>query len=492
MSARVSKIADVLLTAATEPRLVEMLFNRCENVGRPVGSVISESTAMHTYKGPLDKVLAIASDQGTPPRVLERFARDPRVSVRAALLSNPSTPHSAIVSLVTYVMQRRERSEIAPLVGRLAPEEIASALRIIPVRDRKRLDADSTYGRFPSSEIVSRLLPADRDVVLDVVSLGYPGVNTVFAYEAYQGRATVTLSEVIEATDPALRGHVISKTAASGTILTCELAEILTRLDPKISDTRFAMVEQGALEILVHHPHPVLFAAALRLGVPNTELTDVIVNLDPPRLHQLLDPSNGVVPGRLTPDQEVALVERHLDLQTANPHQVPTGLSARLLALLSRPLPRTLALRFICGSTLDVVGAWVAGRFPEKPAHGEVLAVITELESARTGRHLDPVRRVLRRELASAVGTPWEDDVAELLDGELAEFNDSALAGFITARVMARIGHDTSAWDTMMGLAQDWDLGLAALLDATVALHPDAVPDPEAASEPEQQQLFDW
>lgn len=490
MTSRSAKIADTLLAAATEPHLVEMLFDRCENVGRRVGSVISESAAMKYYKGPLEKVIAIAADPGTSPGVLQKFAKDTRVSVRQALLSNPTTPHAAMLSLAPYVMERLDRAEFAPLVNRLTPSELVDALQLMSQRVRENTHYDRAFMTFPTDAVVAKLVPADHELLLKAVALGIPALNTVLALEAYNGNIPLTLTDVVHGTAERHRNKVIAKVAAEGRYLTCEFAELVSVLDPVVSVTSFTMIEEGALEILVRHRNPILFATAVRLGVPACELTNVFVAIDHQRLHQLLDVANGVVAGRLSVDQEAMLTERFVGMYKGTGSTAPAALCASLLRLLTRPLPRPLMAQFLGISPNDLTSLWLSGNFPEQPQPGEVFALFRRLDSDRIGVYRDPVWRPFVHQLSASIGKPWEDDVAALLDVELAKFDDVAIVAFSTARVTARIGTDKAAWDTLLGLAQDWDLGLAALLDATVALHPEAVPALEPVTEPEQQSLF--
>jgi hypothetical protein len=490
MTSRPAKIADTLLAAATEQHLVEMLFDRCENVGRQVGSVISESAAMKFYKGPLDKVIAIAADPGTSPRVLQRFAKDTRVSVRQAVLSNPSTPYATMLGLAPFVMERMDRHELQRLVFRLDAADLIDAMQSISLRARENTHFDAASSTFPTVEIAAKLVSGDRELLLKAIALGIPALNTTLALEAYNGNIPLTLTEVMNGTPGRHWNKVISRVATDGRFLTCEFAELVAQLDPIVSATSFTMVEEGALEILVRHHNATLFATAVRLGVPATELTGVIAAIDYRRLGQLLDAANGMVPGRLNTDQEIMLTERFVAMYSSSGSTAPAALCASLLQLLTRPLPRPLLRRFLGVSPIETTSLWLSGNHPEQPQRGEVLALIRQRDLERTGVYREPAWRPLVHQLVDSVGKAWEDDVAELLDVDLAKFDDVALAKFSTARIAARIGADPSAWDTLLGLAQDWDLGLAALLDATVALHPEAVPTPELVTEPEQQTLF--
>lgn len=464
-------IAQTLLTATTDPHLAEMLFEKSEHVSNRVGSLLSERAAMRAYKGPIAKVISIASDPGTSPKVLAKFIKDTRVSVRLALLSNPSTPYEAISSIISWLMERSERNEAEVLFTRLEAAEIVLALEAVPPSYRERASNESFWGWIPARLVAEKLTASDSATLLKVAAMGYPTVSAELALNAHLGKINSQLTDILEATNERHRAFSISYVCSKANLLTVELAKLaLQQPSARPGKPAFIMVEQGALEILVLHPNHDLFAAALRLGVSNLQIGTVIPGLDQSRMEEMLDPENGMVPGRLNAEQEVALVERYLTKREGRDSAQIDSLAVKILALLGNPLPRKLALRFITNVGYSVIPFWLSEKSIERPRSGEVLQVFKSMESTKRDNIW-----LFRVDLANGAGKAWEEDAAQLLDDRIASLADPVFADFTVARITARIGNHLQAWDTLIGLAQDWDQGLTSLLDATVAFCPDSV-----------------
>lgn len=489
MSTPNSRIANVLLGAAKDADLIRLLFDRADQVNRNVGSLISEATAMKHYKGSLAKVLSIARDAGTQASVLAKFTKDSRVSVRQAILENPNTPYDSIVSIIPWVMERRESAEVNLLLDRLNPDDVVRALELVPQNNRNAA-GDSRYWSWISAEVVLRKLEnADKELFLRAASLGFPAITGSLALVAHLREIGVSLTEVIAVTLPALQGPVVGHVTSAGSVLTNELAEFVVKLEPPVTGVKPTLIEEGSLEKLATVNRPDILAYALRGGLTGPALSKAILHADASRLNEIVDKDNAMIKGRLTAEQELEIVKRFLAIRAED---ILVSIDVvSLLKILSRPLPRDLAMKFIRFGSAELTAEWLTNSHAERPNRGEVLALFKEPHRAFASKYSIEPLVFFRQRLAASSNTDWEDDAAELLDhslGSLATSYDSVELAL--SRITKVIGTDAETWDTLLGLANDWGQGLAALISASTALtgyvHVPAVESTEIV----QQSLF--
>lgn len=489
MSTTTNRVAAALLRAGGDVGTSALLFERADlNYQTSLPHAVESKQARRLYKGNLYKVLVVANDARTAPEILAHFAKDTRVSVREALIVNPSLPHAALVALAPWALERQTMALSMKLVERLSAAEFIDAIATVSERDR----AQSYESRYPYSswfpaEEGSKLIHASgsRELILRSASLGYPVLNAHIGALLVDTADHVSLTEFMLAVPERQRAAVVAGISLFTSLLTVELAEHLRdSIDEmpghsRLKDQPFALAEAGSLELIALSTDPRLVRLALISGVNGNGLTEAIRSATAATLLELTDKGNGVAPGMFNPVQELALLTRFTEVGSGR-HRSTLD---QILSSLKERAPWPVLSTALRRGSRETTCLWVLGGYEANtPLPGQVIEIVDEPGAAfnqypdhSTHEDKSAVDRnyrigVIDQQLVANLAIA--DDSIILLDDRIVDrlWSDD-VARLVKPRLDALLRDNNDAWDTFLGLVNGWDDSFSQLMSSVCTLH---------------------
>lgn len=495
----IAHVASALLPFAHDQEIRDFLFRKAVEVDKAAfGPALSREVAMSYYRRDLYHVLAISANTGTDPQVLEKFAKDPRVSVRTALVRNPALPYSAVVSIASWGLDRRDDNVSNVALPRLSPDDFA-ALTAEAASNHKgmfrslRLDESSCH-------IIAGKLSGDPAACRTAVQLS----NRNLTYEVARlvhltGIPGLTLQEIVQL-DPKSAPSVVAALAKHHPMLTVDLASAMLELpvtSPVVYPVEpFALVETGSVEMLAagRTEHLVL---ALLNGADDALIRANIATMSMASLSAVVSAMRST--RTLSSQTEAALATRFVELggedsqrvhNQGHYHRITLSVSD-VLAVLSHPLPQVTLLKLIRAGSDASTRSWLsraAGEdFPNRLRPGMLSTLTSEPESAfakyvqssgSKGYGTNSWKQLPGSEIrshASAVASACTPEMAAEVIALFDEFIGENLAQSCMAKVVYPVMRETlgtgiEAWETALMLAAEWNGTFTDLLSAVCSL----------------------
>lgn len=472
------RVADAFWSSVADPEIADVFFEHAGWLNsNPTRTGPTDAVAARQYKGELTHTVAVARSVTTNPEILSKFAKDTRVSVRQALLENPSTPRATLVELSVWKFDRND-TDISACADRLELDELVEALRRLAGTEHGTRRVTSLD--FDATTMVERCVEQPT-MAVPLAAAGCISISARLAQAAHNGRLTgVTLSDVLsahpEATERALL-HIL----ADRRLLSKELAGTWRkwRDDPSnrtyrhfgFDPTPFTSVEDGAADLLVDGDIAQLHAAIVN-GADNDLLAGRFTSLRGEDLTHVVE----AVTGReLSPAAERALAERVLAL-------VDGGLGRfrvhHLLEALKHRLPDDTILGLVRGGGRSALHWWLENAAsPNGPRPG----LITELAARpkwRPGNGEQPINigdeDWANMLIGAAVTDPGlADEVIAVHDEHIGRHlaDRRVAAAMYPVLVRAFTGTEQrAAWETFLTLASDWSDSFTGLIGAVKGL----------------------
>ena len=507
MSTTTNRVAAALLRAGGDVGTAALLFERADlNYQTTLPHVVETKQARRLYKGNLYKVLVVANDVRSAPEVLAHFAKDTRVSVREALVLNPSLPHAALVALAPWALERKTMSLSMKLVERLSAEEFIDAISTVTERDRSQsYESRYPYASWFPGEEGAKLIHAsgDKSLILKTARLGYPVLNAHLGALLVDTTDHVSLTEFMAAVPERQRPAVIAGISVFTSLLTVELATHLNDLvgempgHARLKDQPFALAEAGSLEHLALSSDPRLVRLAIQSGVNGSGLTTAIQTASTSTLLELTEKANGVVPGMFSPAQELALLTRFTQVGSGR-HRSTLD---QILSVLKERAPWPILAAALRHGSRETTCLWVLGGYPSNtPLPGQVLDLIDEPGTAfnqypdhtthEDKATSDRIHRITVIEQQLIGNQSIADDSIALLDDRIVDrlWSDD-VARLVKPRLDRLFTTNTDAWDTFLGLVNGWDDTFSQLLSSVCTLH-DIDPDANEVVVVQDEELF--
>lgn len=501
-------IAGILLPHTRSSQVADLLFSRATvEHAISLSAPLSDAVAANHVKGQIGRSLTVSSSEHTSSTVLAKMSKDTRITVRRALLANPSTPYETVLALNHWAHAKEDKSSqgdecISTAILRLKAHDMVDVITKSGMRC-----FNGHYG-YPFDKIAAAVV-AERDAALvtSAYALGITELCNELAVAVYeQSSPVVTLTELVTASEDK-RTDALTSLVETQQMCSLELAELLSGNSKAVNSyrSRFVLVGDGADAALLRSPHASVRHLALLSGVRGELLDSTIAEAsDVTALNAVIL----TVGAQLSAKQEVAALKRYQQFFAAGA-SVPSRTLVMVLSACRRRVAKQQLLSLLRAGGHELTSAWVTGQFPANlPRPGELTALVEEPGSAFTApptRHhwnaapttteSTPEERV-RNLLVSTMNGALRGDCAD----EVASHLGSALlpnigtrpraARYVTSRFEAAFNDDMACWETVLSLAGDWTSSIDELVETTYAINgidPDELPEPAepvAAPEP--------
>ena len=460
---------------------------------------VPAAVARSLYKGALTKVLAIASDARTDADVLSRYTGDTRVSVRHALLHNPSLPYSCAVTLLGWAHSRLYLDMIRDSfavcyagsdTAGLRPADLVSCMRMMP---------STSIGYYPVAEAAAIISSeGTRDDVFTAWQMhNVVGLGGHLLHEAYRGAGvvsylelrdrTITLNTARNVPDAGERKKcdaVLHVMTHAGHIDATLAGDYLTAYAKRPGTHRFVFetVDDDALDIL------------LGSGVAEVTLQCLSLGLNSPALTRALQAPRRRLIERLlcTPETAANLCvnqQKELIRAAANDPTVCSIVAGAVAALPHRLDAEEFDL-LARGGSEDSFHRWIAGMFyTQQPEPGEILervGLFDDYQRVWRGQDVPPDHLALFRlrllgyaaALVDKFGVDsWQaDELLAAFDVELGPQqlrlpDHSPIWKLVAHEIERRVGARPEMLETLLGLSGDWEGGLDGLICAAGRIH---------------------
>lgn len=507
------KFAERILPHLTDSVAAGHLIGHGAHATSDLRAAVPAAVANRLYKGPLDTVAVIAKHPGTDSKVLARYAKDPRVAVRHALLSNPSLPYEQAMMLLRWAHERGDHEQIrsafaVTYAGASLPGPSATDL----LACLALLDDARGYPASAAARTVSERGTAD-DVRAAWQFVRHDGLRSRLLRHAYLGNSPLTYRELLHTPVAALTSRQEHAHWANVLVMAMSVDHVDDELAEDVATAAahlhaatmlrqerwsFKTVSEKGLDTLLACGEPTLIATCLSRGLVSDALNGVLRRPS----HRLIAALFGEERSPITEEQQRILVGSVFSANAADRqlHKVLYGYLKRL----PHPLSFEELELFFCALPSDAIGEWLGGNLEYQPPRpGEISRLgenlprylqqmsSNERESFATGRLLHCCEQLLRRRGL----TSWEAE--ELLVAFDAQFNPtkvgrshSVLWQLLTADIERRIGGRLDLLDTIVSLGDEWEEGFdslvraAGLMEGLQLERPTAV---EAAEDPNGQ-----
>jgi len=462
-----------------DQEIADLAFSHVNHFGRRVPQA-SPSAAVtgRYYKGSLTHVNSIAANPHVDAAVLRRFAKDTRVSVRQALLTNPSTPLDVIADLLVWAIGRHDRLPEQAL-ARLSLAAIATTLSRAAETERaellRRCDADF--------EAIAERCTTEPDQALALARAGVQGLTVALARVAHQRRlGSVSLTSLTE-TDPESCEAVLSALFNVRESLTVELASLWKawRDNPDnrtyrhfgFSTEAYASVEAGAANVLVAGDLAQLTVALIN-GADDDLLTERAVEASLDELTAMVD---AIKYRPVSARCEAAIATRLTWLRQASSPRLSVQ---RALESFRHPLPVEVLLNLLRTGSPETTVKWLHDiEHPCSPRKGMLAALYANPGRAlgsQPGDDTTSEHSPLRSTAISAAAERLElaDEVIEHYDRWIGEhLHVAAIAAVVYPTLKQTLSGPQSraAWETFLALAADWSDSFTQLVTTVVELN---------------------
>lgn len=508
MSLVSSSLASRLLPLASHGEVVDLLLESADlgylhqDVSTFKG-VWSAAAAGKYFKGPLDKVCAIARHPRTDPQVLERFTKDTRVSVRRALLSNPSTPYEAVISLGPWAIERQDDDAVPAVLSRATAQDVISLLEGMSPEVRGSLSRHRSS--WIPAPLVARKALETAETALKAAALSwFPLAESLVRRHQRMAAPPVTITDLVEAMPKEYHPEITVSLLRRCSVLTEEIALLaqatLQRdkhwLHQAEMGENVTLVEPQALPVLAT-TSPRLLEFALASGLEESDVVGLLPTCSFAQLEVLI--SSMSAQRGFSAEAERAIAERIIemggDLEILRETDRQFLLVGRFLANARHRLPEGLALDLLRRGSTPSTREWVSS--PAKrvnaPAPGQLLklardpgAATTSLRVSSYGWSTPRQYEAVTEEMGSWLNGlttlrsffTW-DRCPEHLRQEVVDLTDSMLVQSLTSGsnaplvmpiLEALFGSNRHQWETFLSLADGWTAGFRDLVEATASL----------------------
>lgn len=473
-----------LLPHTQDPAVAEWLFAGAA-ITDPVsvGAPLPGPSAAATYKGDLGRALSAARST-RDEAALTRLSRDPRLTVRRVVASNPHTPLDAQRFLLEWG-HTHDDSDVVARVSAYLPAQVSLAAlaahgpldghNYAPVV--KALRADLTAESYRQAWSIGAR-PLTGPVLCDVASGRVPGLDI----EELLGPDQAATAPARWRLEEALADAVAVLTHVSPTMagLLCErFSSSIGKAAAKHREKE-ASIDDDAAELLLASGEQELWALAAACSPSPAHIDRLIEGGDArPR---------DVLAREFCADRLSLNLAQQSALALVLPVPSNAALVARFFEHADPELPTPARLSLLRGGTRRATTVWLKGAGPTRPRPGEAHAVITEPVRAFCAEqhgynavrgqatHPAEVAQVVVSDAVAAFELPWGDEVLDAFGGELFAYVRShpSLAAVVVGRMTAAFGSRLELWDTALGLAPTWDGPLSQLLELALMSGPEA------------------
>jgi hypothetical protein len=282
-----SNIAKYFWSVNSHDELAELLFPRIHkgvSMAPNNNVAISSNSAKKWYKGSLEHVLYITQNTSTDPKILAKFAKDTRVSVRRNLMANPSTPDAVRMDLARWAFLKNDQIALDSACAVMNLEDLTSVLSEYANSYNNEYNrvAYITLKAWPLAE----RLATRPDLAMTAASCAHTQLNACLASLANSGSIKgVSVSAIIEAHPAHLgaRDVILKYVLDERELLSCDLSNSWIKHHPTDAGedfghrtTKFTSVEPGAADILVDG-NPAQFLSAIMAGADPEKIQKVLL-----------------------------------------------------------------------------------------------------------------------------------------------------------------------------------------------------------------------
>lgn len=464
-------VANAFWPIIEDQEVADVAFGHVTHFGfRSEKTATSASVAARYYKGELGHAQSIAANPHSDAAILRRFAKDTRVSVRQALLTNPSTPCDVVVDLLVWSIKRCDR----------LPEEVFAALSLADIAtafERASTEAQAETRRSDTNFVlIAERCVSEPHLAVPLARAGAQGLTVQLAHLAHTGQLNGVSLTMITDADPQSTEAILAKLLADRTSLTIEMAKLWLAWssNPETRSYRhfgyslelFTTVEAGAADVLIPGGQALLVAGMVNGGDDGLLITRVAEST----IEELGSIVEALDHRRVSASCEEAIATRLTWLRRANNPRLPVQ---RMLESFKHPLAEKVLLDLLRTGSPEITSWWLHRTdLPCGPRYGMLRALhdnpgrAIELDSQGGSGH--NVSLVRSSELAAATNLPeLFDEVIELHDdwiGHNLHNRDVATVVYPTLRHSFAGFQHKVAWETFFSLAADWSDSFTQLL----------------------------
>jgi hypothetical protein len=477
----IKKIANAFWPAVADQEITDMLFSQVDTFPNPkTHSAPNFELANACFKGSMAHVIAIASNPLTQPSLLAKFASDSRVSVRIALLANPSLPHETRLFLTRWARDRGEDS-FASSIDRLSLADVVMLLQ-------EEVDAQQPHKCYWNSNSLAKRCIEEPSQIIPLAKVCSDGCLRELAKLITEGLLKgTTITQLVQARPDSLHS-ILNAIISDGSTLTLEIATLWKQWvgEPHQRLTlfsqsdrfkkRFKSCEPGALELLATGDLEQLCVA-------------IVNGLDDGKLYEYFS-KNLIIQDTITalkfnnasPQTESIIVQKYIEnAGVANAQRVSLAV---LLTALRHEISSDVLFELLMLGDTDTWTWWLQGSSVNEARAGILSRLITSASPSQMHFTLEDLNSVVSR--SSAAGRFRNNLVEATLKKsefapELVELCDRWLGNNLSHTVVAQSVYPLVAaafngpdklqkWHMFLVLGCEWKESFTNLLASVLAL----------------------
>lgn len=513
-----SHVASAVWSCTPDDDVAEIVFPRASNVRRTKGIRnvrMRAESLLKWYKGSLDHVLSIATNARTPGTVLEAFSKDTRLSVKRALLANPSTPAPAYAKLVSWALIHNDYEGLHNMSATMDMRAMCKSLSTY----KEQYGAAASSSLYLDYEVLAERLLSHQDLVLPLASIGCPDLNTILAKHINEGAISSTSLLDLVRTHPepegamrlvsiVLDGRVLLNTDLTQSWLYAQSVSRYFKRDAAILKP-FSLVEDGCQKDLLVPDNPAMLSTAIVNGVAEDDLVRAMGNYG----HEMSVVLESLAARSVSAECEEHIADRLIQVLSSaakgsREDEMRTKAVCMFLANSRHELRESKVLALLRQGSLSATKRWLVS-FPEKANSVKASIAAALLDDPAKSAHafhvhgriadMDTVYDTLRVDMLEAcVHTPGLVEVLikhydEYLGGHLRERIVMRAVYPVLARNFGHSGaqnpHMRENWETFMVLAEGWQGAFSGLPAAVLDVLGHSQP---AAYDAQSDQLQIW
>lgn len=285
-----SAVASSIWGCTSDSEVADIVFPKASILRRRKGLSpvrLDDQSLMKWYKGDLDHVLSIASNVKTPGSVLEKFTKDTRLSVKRALLNNPSTPPNSYAKLASWALLLNDEEGLRNM----------SSTMDIHVLCQSLLEYKIAHGEDNSSrlrldyEVLAEKLVYHPSLVLPVASIGCLDLNLILArYISESKIPSISLLNLVKIhpaqedtallVEVALEAKRLLNTDLVASWLHADKVSCYSAKRSIENKNLFDLVQDGCQADLLVRGNPAMISTAIVNGVPEEDLIQAVNGYD--------------------------------------------------------------------------------------------------------------------------------------------------------------------------------------------------------------------
>lgn len=481
---QLGRTAAMLLPYATDADIAAWLLGLAD-VDYPVqlSTALPSTAYANARKWSVSKA-TMAARYATDPSMLDKLARDPRLTVRRTAAANEHLSSSAMSYLHAWAHSHDDAEVLYALADRIPLAEVLDALETSKVSSR-----DLPNGLLASRFAAEATGPTGEALALRALTDGPERLALdLIAYVARNEAGAVTVPVVLNACSDDLRRGRMGFQAARDT-QNLELATAQAILDHFLSISQYSgtlvsrIADYGQLETATDQ------AATLLLTSGHKELFRWAANapLSEENIDLLLDTRDDVAITRFVSHHasriDAARVERLVKQLDDDALTVEVALS--LLEAAPADLSSATLLALLPAGNITSSVAWLSGETKRHPRPGEIKAFVADpglgfvLRRSYTNA-VAPQYETTAEQISAAIrtmdctwlsGHPWSDEFSDALGSSFISqccgFNRAA-AAHLTARFQASFAGDGECWSMATQLLAEWEGSVGELTDTVL------------------------